>query len=40
MQLLLDTHVWLWATMEPERLNATARSAIETETALYREAAH
>ncbi len=31
MRLLLDTHVWLWAAMEPERLNAAARNAIETE---------
>src|SRR5664280_2731982 len=31
MRLLLDTHVWLWAVMDPERLNAAARNAIETE---------
>lgn len=34
MRLLLDTHVWLWATMDPERLGDAARSAIETETEL------
>jgi PIN domain nuclease of toxin-antitoxin system len=31
MRLLLDTHVWLWAVMEPERLNSATRSAIEVE---------
>lgn len=34
MPLLLDTHVWLWATMAPERLNVVARIAIETQTEL------
>jgi PIN domain nuclease of toxin-antitoxin system len=34
MRLLLDTHVWLWATMDPERLGISARGAIETETEL------
>ncbi len=29
MNLLLDTHVVLWALAEPERLSAEARSAIE-----------
>lgn len=31
MRLLLGTHIWLWAVMEPERLNAAIRTAIETE---------
>jgi len=31
MRLLLDTHIWLWAVMEPERLNPPIRTAIETE---------
>jgi PIN domain nuclease of toxin-antitoxin system len=34
MRLLLDTHVWLWAMMDPERLNDAARVAIEMETEL------
>ena len=34
MRLLLDTHVWLWAMMEPERLNAVARHSIEREAEL------
>ena len=34
MRLLLDTHIWLWAAMEPERLNPAIRTAIETETEL------
>ena len=34
MRLLLDTHIWLWAVMEPERLNPAVRTAIETETEL------
>ena len=29
MQLLLDTHVFLWAAGEPERLSGEARDAIE-----------
>ncbi|WP_437791859.1 type II toxin-antitoxin system VapC family toxin [Sorangium sp. So ce693] len=29
MKLLLDTHVWLWAVLTPERIAATARQAIE-----------
>jgi PIN domain nuclease of toxin-antitoxin system len=29
MRLLLDTHVLLWALMEPHRLSKTAREAIE-----------
>jgi PIN domain nuclease of toxin-antitoxin system len=34
MRLLLDTHVWLWTMMEPERLNAQARHSIEREAEL------
>ena len=34
MRLLLDTHVWLWAMMDPERLNAEARQSIEREAEL------
>ena len=34
MRLLLDTHVWLWTMMEPERLNADARQSIEREAKL------
>ncbi|WP_438038115.1 type II toxin-antitoxin system VapC family toxin [Sorangium sp. So ce128] len=29
MKLLLDTHVWLWAALTPERIATTARQAIE-----------
>lgn len=29
MRLLLDTHVWLWAVLTPERLAPAARNAIE-----------
>jgi PIN domain nuclease of toxin-antitoxin system len=28
MQLLLDTHVWLWSLMEPERLGARAAAQL------------
>ena len=28
MKLLLDTHIWLWALLEPERLTPTVRSAL------------
>ena len=30
MKLLLDTHIWLWALLEPERLTATVRGALES----------
>lgn len=30
MKLLLDTHIWLWALLEPERLTAKVRSALES----------
>jgi len=29
MKLLLDTHVWVWARLEPGRLHAGARKRIE-----------
>lgn len=28
MKLLLDTHIWLWALLEPERLSPTVRRAL------------
>jgi PIN domain nuclease of toxin-antitoxin system len=28
LKLLLDTHVWLWAMVSPERLNQATRTAI------------
>ncbi|MEQ1694056.1 MAG: type II toxin-antitoxin system VapC family toxin [Gemmatimonas sp.] len=28
MKLLLDTHVWLWALLEPERLSPAVRAAL------------
>lgn len=30
MKLLLDTHIWLWALLEPERLTATVTAALES----------
>lgn len=32
MKLLLDTHVWLWALLEPSRLAVRARAALADET--------
>jgi len=29
---LLDTHVWLWSLLEPDRLGNTARNELEDET--------
>ncbi len=29
MKLLLDTHVWLWGLLEPERLTPTVRAALQ-----------
>ena len=29
MRLLLDTHVWLWSLLEPERLGTRARGLVE-----------
>lgn len=28
MRLLLDTHVWIWSHVDPDRLNASARAAL------------
>jgi PIN domain nuclease of toxin-antitoxin system len=28
MKLLLDTHIWLWGLLEPERLTSTVSSAL------------
>lgn len=30
MKLLLDTHIWLWSVLEPERLGAKARRAMRS----------
>ena len=30
MKLLLDTHIWLWGLLEPERLVPTVRTALES----------
>lgn len=30
MKILLDTHIFLWALAEPEKLNAKARAMLET----------
>ena len=30
MKLLLDTHIWLWALLEPERLTAPVRDALQS----------
>lgn len=30
MNLLLDTHIWLWSLLEPERLSARARGALSS----------
>ena len=29
MKLLLDTHIWLWALLEPERLAGDVRAALQ-----------
>ncbi|MCP9489264.1 MAG: type II toxin-antitoxin system VapC family toxin [Solirubrobacteraceae bacterium MAG38_C4-C5] len=40
MRLLLDTHVWLWARTEPQRLGEAARELLEDpDTDLYLSAA-
>lgn len=28
MNYLLDTHIWIWASLEPERLSPAARNAV------------
>ena len=30
MKLLLDTHIWIWALLEPARLSPDVRSALES----------
>ena len=30
MRLLLDTHIWLWSLLEPDRLGPRTRAALET----------
>lgn len=30
MKLLLDTHIWLWALLEPSRLSRDVRAALES----------
>ena len=30
MKLLLDTHIWLWALLEPERLSPAVRTALQS----------
>ncbi len=30
MKLLLDTHIWLWALLEPERLAASVRESLQS----------
>ena len=30
MKLLLDTHIWLWGLLEPERLGSVVRIALES----------
>ena len=30
MKLLLDTHIWIWALLEPDRLSDEVRAALES----------
>jgi len=30
VKLLLDTHIWLWALLEPDRLTPTVRAALQS----------
>jgi PIN domain nuclease of toxin-antitoxin system len=30
MKLLLDTHIWIWALLDPARLSADVRAALES----------
>lgn len=30
MKLLLDTHIWIWSVVEPERLSPRVRNALES----------
>jgi len=31
LKLLLDTHIWLWALLEPERLSPEVRAALQSD---------
>jgi PIN domain nuclease of toxin-antitoxin system len=31
LKLLLDTHIWLWSLLEPERLGAEVRAALQAD---------
>ena len=31
MGLLLDTHIWLWSLLDPDRLGGTARHALQSQ---------
>ena len=31
MNLLLDTHIWLWSLLEPEKLSSPARDALSSD---------
>jgi PIN domain nuclease of toxin-antitoxin system len=31
VKLLLDTHIWLWSLLEPERLGAEVRAALQAD---------
>ena len=30
MKLLLDTHIWLWGLLDPDRLSRSVREALES----------
>lgn len=30
MKLLLDTHIWIWALLEPDRLSSPVRAALQS----------
>jgi len=30
VKLLLDTHIWLWALLDPDRLSASVRAALQS----------
>lgn len=30
MKLLLDTHIWIWALLDPDRLSPTVRAALQS----------
>ena len=31
MKLLLDTHIWIWSLLDPDRLSLSVRQALETD---------